>query len=316
MSGIDPTPRCSPSLRSQDAANLAVSITRDASKQTYYTIRLLVDRNLVPDAFRAYAYFRWLDDLLDAETGSKEEKIALVNRQQSILELGYAGISLEGLTLEEQMLVDLVRNDREKDSGLRSYLTNMMAVMIFDTQRRGRFISQSELSTYTRSLATAVTDALHHFIGHDCQPPHCEERYLAVNGAHIVHMLRDALEDAAAGYYNFPGEFVEAVGSSLPDIDSPAYREWVKRRVQQAREDFRTGREAIRQVKNLRCRLAGFAYTARFEWMLRAIERDGYRLRRDYPERKSLGAGLWMVWMTLTAFFAPPEWSGKLVNFG
>ena len=163
MSGIDPTTRCSPSLRSQDAENLAVSITRDASKQTYYTIRLLVDRNLVPDAFRAYAYFRWLDDILDAETGSKEEKIALVNRQQSILELGYAGISLEGLTLEEQMLVDLIRNDLEEASGLRSYLFNMMAVMIFDTQRRGRFISQSELSTYTRSLATAVTDALHHF---------------------------------------------------------------------------------------------------------------------------------------------------------
>jgi hypothetical protein len=38
--------------------NLAASITRNASKQTYYTIRYLVDDGLVDDAYRAYAYFR------------------------------------------------------------------------------------------------------------------------------------------------------------------------------------------------------------------------------------------------------------------
>ena len=46
--------------------SLAARITQNASKQTYYTIRLLVDRDLVPDAYRAYAYFRWVDDVLDA----------------------------------------------------------------------------------------------------------------------------------------------------------------------------------------------------------------------------------------------------------
>ncbi len=46
---------------------LAADITRAASKQTYYTIRFLVDRSLVEDAYRAYAYFRWVDDCLDQE---------------------------------------------------------------------------------------------------------------------------------------------------------------------------------------------------------------------------------------------------------
>jgi len=41
---------------------LAATITRTASKQTYYTIRFLVDAGLVEDAYRAYAYFRWVDD--------------------------------------------------------------------------------------------------------------------------------------------------------------------------------------------------------------------------------------------------------------
>jgi len=32
-------------------------------------------------------------------------------------------------------------------------------------------------------------------------------RYLAVTGAHITHMLRDAVEDAEAGYYNIPARW-------------------------------------------------------------------------------------------------------------
>ncbi len=46
-------------------AFLAAKITKAASRQTYYTIRLLVDRNLVDDAYRTYAYFRWVDDALE-----------------------------------------------------------------------------------------------------------------------------------------------------------------------------------------------------------------------------------------------------------
>ncbi len=45
--------------------SLHAQITKDASKQTYYTIRFLVDRDRVQDAFRSHAYLRWLDDLLD-----------------------------------------------------------------------------------------------------------------------------------------------------------------------------------------------------------------------------------------------------------
>ncbi len=37
---------------------LAASITKAASQQTYYTIRFLADRDRMADAYRAYAYFR------------------------------------------------------------------------------------------------------------------------------------------------------------------------------------------------------------------------------------------------------------------
>ena len=288
---------------------LAPSITKAANEQTYYTIRFLVDRERVADAYRAYAYFRWVDDVLDAEAGSEpvlskveaSERSAFIHRQKSLLENCYRGASVRDASAEEQMLVDLIRSDTEKDSGLQSYLRNMMAVMAFDAERRGRLISQTELNEYTRFLASAVTEAMHHFIGYACYSPHHEARYMAVTAAHITHMLRDTFDDVQAGYFNIPREVLVANRITPNDVESDAYRAWVRSRVQLARIYFKAGREYLNQVENLRCRLAGFAYAARFEWLLNAIEREGYRLRPQYDERKSLVTGLRMSLVTLSS---------------
>ena len=53
---------------------IAPSITKAASQQTYYTIRFLADRERAPDAYRAYAYFRWVDDTLDAGSNSAQDR--------------------------------------------------------------------------------------------------------------------------------------------------------------------------------------------------------------------------------------------------
>jgi len=281
--------------------SLAEAITRSASKQTYYTIRFLVDRERVSDAYRAYAYFRWVDDVLDIEAGSQSEKAAFLNRQKFLLETCYRGEIPLDLSTEEQILAVLVRNDKEVYSGLQAYLKNMMDVMDFDVSRRGRVITQAELTEYTRKLSTAVTEAIYYFVGHSDPIPHYETRYLAVAAAHMIHMLRDAFEDTAAGYFNIPGEVLQTQGISQRDLESPAYRQWVCRRVQLARRYFKMSRESHAQIKSLRCRLASSAYMARFEWMLRTIERENYCLRCEYPDRKSLRAGLWMAWSILVS---------------
>jgi hypothetical protein len=140
-----------------------------------------------------------------------------------------------------------------------------------------------------------VTEALHYFIGHDEASPPVEFRYLAVTGAHITHMLRDSVEDAAAGYYNVAQEFLVANGIGPADIAHDAYRTWVKNQVELARECFAGGRVALAKVKNLRCRMAGYGYIARFEVVLDIIEREEYRLRAAYPERKGKRAALKMA---------------------
>ena len=145
--------------------SIASLITKAASKQTYYTIRFLADRDRIDDAYRAYGYFRWVDDTLDAESGSALERMAFLERQKSLLEKCYRGQTPRDANIQEQMLVELVQHDREKNSGLQLYLRNMMQVMDFDARRRGRLISQVELSEYTRWLATAVMECIHFSLG-------------------------------------------------------------------------------------------------------------------------------------------------------
>jgi hypothetical protein len=298
---------------------LASSITKVASKQTYYTIRFLVDRERVDDAYRAYAYFRWVDDVLDGplDSGSVPNRIeatkrlAFLERQNSLLESCYRGDLPRDIDMQELMLIELIQCDQERDSGLGIYLHNMMQVMDFDARRRGRLISQVELHEYTRGLATAVTENLHYFIGHGQFAPRDETQYLAVSAAHIAHMLRDTYSDLQAGYYNIPREVLEGNRIGPEDMNSDAYRAWVKSRVQLAREYFKAGKCYLARVQSLRCRLAGFAYVARFERLLDTIQKENYVLRPQHSERKSIETGLRMGLSTLSSLTCRKDFASE-----
>jgi phytoene/squalene synthetase len=285
-----PEPTREPTVAS--SAALAAVITREASRQTYYTIASLVDRPLVADAYRAYAYFRWVDDVVDQGQLAPGERLAFLTRQQEIMTRCGQGQRPDWLFAEERLVADLVRAHPVDNEGLNVYLNQMMAVMVFDAERQYRLISQAELAEYTRMLATAVTEALHYFIGHHGSSPQDETRYLAVTGAHITHMLRDAVEDTAVGYFNIPNEFLETHGITPTDVNHNAYRLWVQERAQLARRCLAAGRTYLARVENRRCRLAGYAYIGRFELVLDLIEKDAYRLRPAYPQRKSKRAAL------------------------
>jgi phytoene/squalene synthetase len=277
----------------EPSAYLARSITRAGSRQTYVTIRWLVDRELVAEAYRAYAYFRWVDDVIDETLSTREQRLAFVGRQKGLMEQLLHGEAPGGLAPEEEMLSALARGERKRHGGLASYLRNMMAVMEFDARRRGRLVSGAEIDGYTRLLSKAVMDGLTYFIGHRYQYPDSAPRYSAVAGAHVTHMLRDAVEDAEAGYFNIPREVLQAGRISPEDFDSAPYRAWVRERARLARGLFREGKQYIRRLGHLRARVAGLAYCARFEPVLDAIEASGSLLRPvgEPPEPSSVRSG-------------------------
>lgn len=273
--------------------------------QSYLTMRWLADPEYRDDAFGFYAYFRWLDDMVDEHLPDAAQRLAFVARQRELLAAASAGARTGDVSPEEALLVRLVGPARHAGArpsgtdgttgGALTAVTAMLDVMEFDARRRGRAVSQDALDRYTHVLAVAVTESLHHCIGHGEASPHDESRYVAVTGAHVAHMLRDLAEDLAVGYINVPAELAPHPMASLHHLHDPARRAWVRDRVEYARACFATGREYLAHVQNRRCRLAGHLYIARFEWVLDVVERDGYRLRPSYPERATIRGGLWVA---------------------
>ncbi len=278
-------------MRAPDAA-LARRITFRESKQSYLTMRLLVDRDLVDDSYRAYAYFRWADDVVDEHLRTREERLAFIRAQKALIARLYDGEQLGSLRTEETMVAELVRHDRGTRSGLRSYIENFLAIIEFDAERKGRRITAEELRVYTDRLALAVTDAIQYFIRNGHRYAEDERRIAGARAAHITHMLRDMREDLPEGYANIPSEYLERHGIEPDAMDSPAFRAWVKSRIEEAREDFRRGKAYIDGMDVLRAKVAARLYCARFEHVLDTIEDDGYRLRADYSEER--GALRWL----------------------
>ena len=209
----------------RDAAwGSAAGVTRHASTQSYLTIRTLADRAYRHDAFALYAYFRWLDDQVDEALGTVAERVALVECQRRLM--AGAGPSPATVAPPERLLVGLLRRPdgepRADAAGARLAVASMLDVMAFDATRRGRCVTGTELDGYTHTLAVAVTEALHHCIGHGAGSAHDASRYVAVTGAHIAHMLRDLRQDVAVGYLNVPAEVLAA--GVAPDEDSTALR--------------------------------------------------------------------------------------------
>jgi phytoene/squalene synthetase len=277
------------------SAALAQSITRASSKQSYYTVRLLVDRDLVHDCFRAYGYLRWADDMVDESFRSKDERISFIRRQRELVDLLYQNLRPDDLTPEEEMIADLVGHDRGENSGLQSFIRNFLSIIEFDAHRRGRLISQGELAWYSNRLGTAVTDAIQYFISNGHPYPTADNHYRAATAAHITHLLRDMVEDTADGYINIPREYLQAHGIGPEDVDSPQFRAWVRGRVEQARQYFREGKRYIDSLDVLRCKIAAHWYCARFEGLLDVMEGDGYILRAKYGRRRKLSSWLRMA---------------------
>ena len=291
---------------------MARSITRTGSKQTYYTGRLMVDKDLVDDFCRAYAYFRWTDDMVDVPTPvdlypskdvsdrSTDECINFIKRQRTLIDRLYENESLGELTPEEEILAGLINHDRGENSGLQSFIRNMFAIIEFDAYRKGRLINDGELTWYSENLAKSVTDGLLYFVGNGHPHPDTEEQYLAAYAAHITHLLRDMLPDIADGFINIPVEYLEAHGISPQDVDNPAYKAWVRGRVELAREYFFEGKRYLDELDVLRTKIVGYWYCARFEDVLDAIENDGYLLRAEYEERPKICSWLKMSWLGFT----------------
>lgn len=105
----------------------------------------MVDMELVNDFYRAYAYFRWVDDIIDESPLSLEERILFILRQRKLIDLLYKNEKLFELSTREHIISNLIKHDKEKNSKLQSFIRNMLAIIEFDAHRKDELISEVQL---------------------------------------------------------------------------------------------------------------------------------------------------------------------------
>jgi phytoene/squalene synthetase len=269
-------------------ATLAEKITRTSSIQTYITIKLLVDKSLVQDCLRAYAYLRWIDNQVDVHYKIRKHCLDFIERQKRIINDSYLNMPISGLLPEENMIVELIATNRDKNSKLGSFILNIFKLIEFDAYRKNTQITQEELDWYTGTLSIAVTDGIEYFINHTFAYPDSSNHYFACKGAHIVHMLRDYRQDIDAGFINIPKEYLCQHQLEPNDIYAPAFRNWVKKQVLLAKNSFYEGKTYIKRLPVVRGKIAALWYCARFEGLLDTIQKDGYILRSHYTKQSNL----------------------------
>lgn len=279
----------------------ARSITWKASRQAYLTARLFVDRRKVNDFYLAFAYFRWLDDVVDDPKVDEEKRLTFIQQQVDMVAGLFEDQEPEHPSQYEAMIIEFVRSGKGTSKRLKPFVDEMLATIEFDARRRGRLISERELDEYCVRLAASVVDGLQYFIGSKYDYPEDADRLTAATGAQIAHLLQDTYQDLEDGIVNIPRESLEQHGLKPEDIDAPRYREWVQGRVATANEYFRNGKAYFDKLAVLRLRMAGLWYCTRFTSILNAIERDGYLLRPEYIEQRSIKVWLKLFWTACAA---------------
>ena len=212
---------------SQASAKLARAICRASSLQSYITARVMVDQDLEEDCYRAYSYFRWVDDVVDEACRTRAERVAFIGRQEQLASRFFRGEQVSNLEPEEVLLADLMRNQHGSPELLRSYVMNFLAIIAFDARRKEWVVSRRELDWYVSTLGRAVTDGIQYFVGNGHTYPDSSARYRAATAAHITHMLRDLRGDLRVGYINVPADVLDGGQVDLEDWSAIGNRAWV-----------------------------------------------------------------------------------------
>jgi phytoene/squalene synthetase len=285
--------------RELNTAVLARSITKADSKQSYYTGLFMVDKPLRDDFYRAYAYFRWVDDVIDVHSKTNDERFRFIKQQRKLIDSLYNDEQPDNLTPEEDMLVELISHDKNKNSNLQSFIRNMFAIIEFDVYRKGRLVTKDELKWYSETIAKSEIDGLMYFIKNDHPYPYSENCYHAIIGAHMGHLMRDMLPDIEEGFINIPKEYINEHELDPFDPNSEPFRNWLKGRIKEARWYMDEGKRYLESLDVLRMKIVGNWYIARFEVVLDAIEREGYILRPKYREQRKLSVFLRFAKLTV-----------------
>jgi phytoene/squalene synthetase len=235
-----------------------------------YLISLLLPRKERPFFWVWYSYLRWVDDTVDAVAQSRRKGCDFLDRQLELLWDLY-GARTRDLCNEEQFLAALVAYDLGKGGRLQQPLSEMLAAIKFDIQRRGVLAEHDALyENFEREVSSYLFT-----VAYFCSVPVTPKKLpgaIAAIGAKISHILRDFIADCADAQFNVSRQEIEAYRLDLKNISTEitggSGRQWVAAKVRVAERQLSTGLDSAKGVESIRYRAIVAILVAKYQTYL------------------------------------------------
>lgn len=235
--------------------------------------RVLFTRQRRESLFSAYKYFRWLDDVVDAEGISRESARTLVSEERKCLLRAYDCISHEATHPVQGAMLRVIRTDL-RDRLLYPMITDFLDALTWDVERRYTLCSRADLEQYSQRLGRAYASGLLYGFGLD-PTAECYGDIPTQSGtaAHLAHVLRDLQVDLQVGYANVAREDIEAFGLDLGCLDANPWERWRQDVARRACQLFEEARRQRHLLPTLRATLGYDLVSTRYEGLARRYMR-------------------------------------------
>jgi len=205
-----------------------------------------------------------------------------MERQGKLLRNLYDGLSYQGdCILEEQFAHLFVAFDREMGFALKDAVLGMFSVLMRDLEWNGATTPSKEMDELIYIESKSFINMIRFFFG-ETGDYDGADKYNEGIGCKLVHLLRDFIEDLDLGYVNISQDDIERYRINLDNVNDDNFRTWIRARVELAREHFRKGKRNLSKSRRLRYKIASYLYCAKYEDILKIIEKDNYCLRLEY----------------------------------
>jgi phytoene/squalene synthetase len=269
-------------LTLQDLQIVARQRAKASNLTAYLLVRLFTKADRRDYLFLIYAYFRWIDDMVDSPGTSKEEKERFIEQQRGFLANLYDGQAcLETCTLEEQFAQWFVAYDREIGFLLKDDVLGMFSVLKHDLDRDRAPWSAEEMYEFICLESKSYINMIRFSCGETGNYKGAN-RYDEGVACKLAHLLRDFVEDLNQGTMNISRDDLQKYEINLDKGNHENFRLWVKDQVMLAGERFRMGKHNLSNSSRLRYKIASQLYCAKYEDILAMIEKDNYFLRAKY----------------------------------
>lgn len=288
----------------EDLQLVARQRVKASNLTAYILVRLFTRADRNDYLCMAYAYFRWIDDIVDSPTTSDEEKEQFIERQRRFLANLYDGLVFQdSRTLEEQFAQCFVAYDRKMGCILKDDVLGMLSVLKHDLERDRVPWPAAEMHEFITLESRSYINMIRFSCGEEGNYSG-SNRYDEGVACKLAHMLRDFIEDLNQGTMNISRDDLEKYEINLDKVNNENFRLWVRDQVMFAGECFRLGRRNLSNSSQLRYKIASNLYCAKYEDILAMIEQDKYFLRSDYrrtalTKAKFLSRSILVIFFTL-----------------